>query len=126
LGFAERVKFARLPAGSFATITMVCVLAWDMEPPGEAAIDHKDGFMRIAVAALAAFLAMSGLANAASDEGQITAIDGDAMTITLDNGNTYRLPGEFNMEAIDVGTEVLIAFDQIDGQRQITDMDIME
>jgi len=97
-----------------------------MEPPCEAATDHKDGFMRIAVLVLAAFLSMSGLAHAASDEGQITAIDGEAMTITLDNGNTYRLPGEFNMQAIDVGTEVLIAFDQNEGQRQITDMDIME
>ncbi|MGY6708647.1 MAG: DUF1344 domain-containing protein [Rhizobiaceae bacterium] len=82
--------------------------------------------MRIAVAAFAAFLATSGLANAANDEGQITAIDTDAMTITLDNGNTYRLPGEFNIEAIDVGSQVLIAFDQVDGRRQITDMDIME
>ena len=97
-----------------------------MKPPGEAAFDNEDGFMRIAVAALAAFLTMSGVAAAASAEGRITAIDPDAMTITLDNGDTYRLPGEFNMEAIDVGSEVLVAYDQIDGQRQITDMDIME
>ncbi|NMG38864.1 DUF1344 domain-containing protein [Chelativorans sp. ZYF759] len=82
--------------------------------------------MRLAVAALTAFLAMTGISAAASDEGQITAIDTEAMTITLDNGATYRLPGEFNMEAIDVGSEVLIAYDQVEGQRQITDMDIME
>jgi hypothetical protein len=82
--------------------------------------------MRTATIALAAFLLSAGLAFASSDEGLITAIDPDSMTITLDNGNSYRLPGEFNMEAIEVGSEVLIAYEQIDGQRQITDMDISE
>ena len=73
--------------------------------------------MRIAVAALAAFLASAGIAAAASDEGRITSIDTQAMTITLDNGNSYRLPGEFNLEAIEVGTEVYIAYDQVEGRR---------
>jgi hypothetical protein len=83
--------------------------------------------MRSAIAAFAAILISIGTVFASSsDEGRITAIDPETMVITLDNGNTYRLPGEFNMEAIEVGTEVFVAYDQIDGQRQITDMDIME
>jgi hypothetical protein len=83
--------------------------------------------MRIAIAALVALLIGIGSVFASSsDEGRITAIDAEAMVITLDNGNTYKLPGEFNMEAISVGTEVLIAYEQVEGRRQITDMDIME
>ena len=82
--------------------------------------------MRIAVAALAAFSQRPGWHTPPASRARSRQIDGEAMTITLDNGDHLSAPGEFNMQAIDVGTEVLIAFDQIEGQRQITDMDIME
>ena len=64
----------------------------------------------------------SGTAMAADDEGTITSIDADALTITLDNGNTYKLSGEFDVEALTEGTEVVLAYDTIDGEKTVTDL----
>jgi len=71
-------------------------------------------------AASVAFFA--GAAVAADDEGKITRVDADAMTITLDNGNTYKLSGEFDVEALEVGTEVVLAYDTIGGEKMVTDL----
>ncbi len=76
--------------------------------------------------AAALLLATTSFAFAANDEGRIASIDRDAMIITLENGNTYKLPGEFDMDAIAEGMEVLLAYDTVDGQRTITDMDVTE
>ncbi|MDF1601200.1 DUF1344 domain-containing protein [Mesorhizobium sp. YIM 152430] len=72
--------------------------------------------------AAAALFASAALA--ANDEGPITAIDREAMTITLENGNVYKLPGEFDIEAISEGMDVLLAYEEIEGEKQITDMDV--
>lgn len=77
--------------------------------------------MRIIAAAFALFLA-AGTALAADTEGQITAVDQDAMTITLADGQTYKLPAEIDMSAIEEGMEVVIAYRELDGVLQITDM----
>ena len=82
--------------------------------------------MRRVVAALAAILALSTAAFAAEAEGHITSIDRDKLTITLDDGKSYKLPGEFDMDAIKEGMEILLAYDQIDGQNLITDMQFSE
>jgi hypothetical protein len=78
------------------------------------------------MAAAALLLATTSFAYAANDEGRIASIDREAMIITLENGNSYKLPGEFDMEAIAEGMEVLVAYDTVDGERTITDMDITE
>jgi len=82
--------------------------------------------MRIAVAALVLGLICTP-ALAADAEGKITSVDPEAMTITLDDGSTYKLPPEVDMEAISDGAEVVIAY-QVDdkGERQITDMFLPE
>ncbi|MDN2567937.1 DUF1344 domain-containing protein [Aquibium sp. A9E412] len=77
--------------------------------------------MRIIAAAFALFLT-AGTALAADTEGQITAVDQDAMTITLADGQTYKLPAEIDMSAIEEGMEVVIAYRELDGVLQITDM----
>ncbi len=82
--------------------------------------------MRRTLAALAMLIASTSLSLAASDEGTIASIDREAMTITLQNGNTYKLPGEFDLDAISEGMDVLVAYDTVDGQRTITDMDITQ
>ncbi len=82
--------------------------------------------MRRTLAALALLIASTSLSLAASDEGTIASIDREAMTITLENGNTYKLPGEFDLDAISEGMDVLVAYDTVDGQRTITDMDITQ
>ncbi|TKT81467.1 DUF1344 domain-containing protein [Aquamicrobium sp. LC103] len=86
--------------------------------------------MRIVSGLLAAFLIasslslFSGVALAADDEGKIVSIDRQELTITLDNGNSYKLPGEFDVEALQEGMEVLLAYDTVDGEKLVTDMEI--
>jgi hypothetical protein len=48
------------------------------------------------------------------------------LTITLDNGNSYKLPGEFDVEAIKEGMLVLLAYDKVGDQNMITDMELSE
>lgn len=63
---------------------------------------------------------------AAETEGTIRSVDNDAMTITLDDGNSYKLPGEFDPSTLSAGMTVVIAFEELGGQRQITDMNIFD
>lgn len=78
--------------------------------------------MRIFAGALAALILFAAAAFAANDEGRISRIDAEDQTITLDNGNTYQLPGEFDIDAIAEGMEVVVAYDDVGGVRQITDL----
>lgn len=78
--------------------------------------------MRSLLGALAAVLMISTAALAAEAEGRIKAIDRDNLTITLDDGNAYKLPGEFDADALKEGMEVLLAYDEVDGVNLITDM----
>lgn len=74
-------------------------------------------------AILAAGLALSaGAAKAAEDEGRIARIDTEAQTITLDNGNTYTLPGEYDAANLSEGTDVVIAYETVDGENLVTDI----
>ena len=82
--------------------------------------------MRTLIGALCAAFFMTIAALAAEAEGKIKAIDQDNLTITLDDGKSYKLPGEFDMESIKPGMEVLLAYDEIDGQNLITDMQLPE
>ncbi|WEX11949.1 DUF1344 domain-containing protein [Chelativorans sp. AA-79] len=82
--------------------------------------------MRIAVAALVLGL-LAAPALAADTEGKITEVDPQAMTITLDDGSTYKLPAEIDMSAISDGVQVVLAYQENDkGERQITDMFLPE
>lgn len=84
--------------------------------------------MRLASAALFALglIAMPAAALAADDDGRIAAVDREALTITLENGNTYHLPGEIDLEAIQEGMEIVLAYEEVDGERQVTDMALFE
>lgn len=82
--------------------------------------------MKKIVAAFLVSIFMGGQAFAGDADGKITAIDHDARTIVLEDGNTYKLPGEFDPEVIEEGMEVLIAFDTINGENLITDMELFE
>lgn len=76
---------------------------------------------------MAASLALSsGAALAADDEGTIKRVDREALTITLDNGNTYKLSGEFDVEALEEGVEVVLAYDTVGGEKLVTDLVIYE
>ena len=80
--------------------------------------------MRIMIGALMALA--SAAAFAAEAEGEIRSIDTENLTITLDDGKSYKLPGEFDMSAIAEGMEILIAYDEVGGVNLITDMALSE
>lgn len=82
--------------------------------------------MRTLIAATIATFILSGAAFAAEAEGQIKKIDADKATITLDNGKSYKLPGEFDVSSLKEGMEILIAYDQVGGENLITDMELPE
>ena len=64
----------------------------------------------------------STVAMADDVEGKITGINQDKETITLDDGKTYKLPGEFDYSAINKGMKVIILYDEADNTRFITDI----
>ena len=81
--------------------------------------------MRILAAAVAATM-ISAFAHAAEVEGHITSIDRDNLTITLDNGKSYKLPGEFDVDSLSEGMDILFAYDEIAGENLITDIAMSE
>ncbi len=82
--------------------------------------------MRIVSGALAAVLLIATSAFAAEAEGRIKAIDRDNSTITLDDGKSYKLPGEFDVDQLKEGMDILIAYDKVGGENLITDMELSE
>lgn len=82
--------------------------------------------MRSFIGAIVAVLTLSTAAFAAEAEGQIKAIDKEKLTITLDNGKSYKLPGEFDVDALKEGMEVLLAYDKVGDENLITDMQLPE
>jgi hypothetical protein len=85
---------------------------------------HEGIEMRIILGALMALA--SAAAFAAEAEGEIQTIDPENLTITLDDGKSYKLPGEFDISAIEEGMEILIAYDEVGGVNLITDMALSE
>lgn len=82
--------------------------------------------MRKIIGAFAALALSAVAAFAAQAEGTIQSIDKETMIITLDDGKSYRLPGEFDMSAISEGMEILVAYDKVGDQNLITDMQLPE
>lgn len=78
--------------------------------------------MKTLFRAFVLLMLLSTSATADTVEGVIRQIDRDALTITLSNGTTYLLPGEIDAEAISEGMEVIIAFEEANGENRITDM----
>lgn len=81
--------------------------------------------MRIVLAAVAT-LWMSHAAFAAEAEGKVKKLDPEAQTITLDDGKSYKLPGEFDIAALHEGMDILLAYDTVNGENLITDMQLPE
>jgi hypothetical protein len=72
-------------------------------------------------ASAAALLAVSSFsALAAEVTGAITAVDPAAGTVTLDNGNTYVLPADFDIASLQAGAMVKITYEEANGQFTIT------
>ena len=82
--------------------------------------------MRTLIGTLAAAIMISSAAYAAEAEGQIKKIDRDALMITLEDGKSYKLPDEFDVAALKEGMEIVLAYDEVGGVNQITDMQLPE
>ncbi|EJF90519.1 DUF1344 domain-containing protein [Bartonella tamiae] len=62
-------------------------------------------------------------AHADDAEGTITAIDQNTDTIFLDNGISYKLPGEFDYSVLNMGMKVIVFYDAQGDNRYITDIE---
>lgn len=82
--------------------------------------------MRNSFIAVFAAFSFATAAHAAEAEGQIRDIDTDSLTITLQDGKSYKLPGEFDVTALKEGMEIILAYEEVDGQNLITDMQLSE
>lgn len=79
--------------------------------------------MRIAIATFSAFFICAGSALAADTQGEIRSVNAEKMTITLDDGQTYKLPEEMDITGITEGTDIVIAYrEEGGGVKVITDM----
>lgn len=79
---------------------------------------------------LAAFaiLSLSGAAALAFEttEGEIKAVNVEKRTITLDDGESYKMPGEFDVASLTAGEHIVLAYDEVNGERLVTDMTVDE
>ncbi len=66
-------------------------------------------------AGAAALLSVSSLAALADEaQGSIMSVDPTAMTVTLDDGNTYQLPASVDAASLQVGQKVTIEYSKND------------
>ena len=80
----------------------------------------------LAGVAAAVLLSISTAAFAGQIEGQIKKVDKEAMTLTLDDGKSYKLNAEMDVDALQPGMDVVIAYDVANGDNVITDMQVFE
>jgi len=74
--------------------------------------------------AVAATLLISSAALAAQTEGLIKKIDKDTLTITLDDGKSYKMNAETDIDSLKVGMDIVIAYDVTNGENVVTDMEL--
>jgi hypothetical protein len=80
-----------------------------------AALSTPRTIMKAISVALAAILMFATAAYAANAEGKISKLDKSTMTLTLDDGKTFKLSEEFNVEDYAEGMSVMISYDKING-----------
>ena len=79
---------------------------------------------RILFGAVTAVLLVSTAAFAAQTEGLIKKIDRNTLTITLDDGKTYKMNAETDIDALKEGMDIVIAYDVANGENIVTDMQL--
>ncbi|MEO1701195.1 MAG: DUF1344 domain-containing protein [Pseudomonadota bacterium] len=58
-------------------------------------------------------------------EGKIVDVNASAMTVTLDSGETYTLPPEFDVTLVSPGMVVALAHED-DAAKTVTDMELVD
>jgi Cu/Ag efflux protein CusF len=82
--------------------------------------------MRILFGAVAATFLISTAAFAAQTEGLIKKIDKETLTITLDDGKSYKMNAETDIDSLKEGMDIVIAYDVANGENVVTDMELPE
>ncbi|TGR92517.1 DUF1344 domain-containing protein [bacterium M00.F.Ca.ET.191.01.1.1] len=80
--------------------------------------------MRTLIGAVCAMLMISTAAFAGQTEGLIKKVDKDTLTLTLDDGKSYKLNAETDLDALQPGMDIVIAFDVTNGENVVTDMQL--
>jgi len=75
------------------------------------------------VVSTAAALMLSSSAYAESVTGTVEQIDQQAGTIKLNDGNIYKLPGEFDYSVVVEGGNISVTYDLDGDVRQVTGLD---
>ena len=62
---------------------------------------------------------------AAADEaqGKVVSVDEETQTLKLDDGNTYKLPGEFDYSILTKDLKVVVVFDVEGSDKIVTDIE---
>ncbi|MBP2547760.1 hypothetical protein J2858_000653 [Neorhizobium galegae] len=86
--------------------------------------------MRLLIAALLATASMlsplSALAQSVDVEATIKSVDVKKLSLTLDDGKTYKVPEEFNFDGLSSGVKVVVFYTVVDGHRVIDDLQIVQ
>ena len=69
---------------------------------------------------------INGFAQSVDVEGTIRKIDANGLSITLNDGKTYRVPEEFNFEGLKAGVKVVVFYTEVDGKRVVDDLQVVE
>jgi Protein of unknown function (DUF1344) len=76
------------------------------------------------IAALIFALPNTTLADEAT--GKIVSIDEDNQSVKLDDGNVYKLPGEFDYSVIAKDMKVLLVYDLNGKEKLVTDVELAD
>lgn len=76
--------------------------------------------LMVAVGAATLLAASSFAALAANVTGSITAVDPATHSVTLDDGNTYVLPADFDVASLAVGLAVTFTYEDVGGTRTVS------
>jgi Cu/Ag efflux protein CusF len=68
---------------------------------------------------------LNSWAQSADVEATIKTVDVNALSLTLDDGKTYKVPEEFNFEGLKAGVKVLVFYTLVDGSRMVDDIEIV-
>ncbi|PWW01860.1 uncharacterized protein DUF1344 [Hoeflea marina] len=82
--------------------------------------------LSVLLAVSAALSPIAALAQSADVEAKIVEISTAKQTITLDDGETYVTPTEFDFEGLDKDVTVDVFYTIVDGKRVINDLEIVE
>jgi Cu/Ag efflux protein CusF len=69
---------------------------------------------------------ITAFAGSADVEATISAVNVEAMNLTLDDGKTYTVPDEFNFEGLEKGQKVIVFYTEVDGKRVIDDLEVLQ